>query len=672
MIDIVARGIAAKALRVGAPTDQQIMDALSILADDGKITTGATAAEAAQIEQNTTNISSLSEEKVNKSALSLVIGTDGKIYVAVNGVAVGSGIAISGGNAEGDSGLVIGSPLYSGRWAEIDGQMFTNANGAEIYAVLSGATTLTLEKADSKTLGIAVSINDGAYQTYSFTGTVIIPITESECTVKIVLNDILYVSNMYTDPQTVFIGSLKTDGTFLATDEIEEKPFILWLGDSITRGDAIGSANGANAVNSYPHLVSDRLGYRAFQIGYGTTGITVENSSRGNMPIAETCLTNVVDGVSAKYDAGKTKYVFINYGTNDGETDAFISGYASYVAKVKEMFPDSVIVCMQLITSAAKKQSIKTAADTYGCEYYVYDGGTLTGETHPDARDSEAIANNILYYIENVLNDAEKKVPVTGISAGSAAIEINTTGSAEINVAYTPSNTTEREVIFASDNTSVCTVSGTGVVTPVGVGICDITITSRYDAAISVTVPITVVAEQADMSGEEYIFPYSYVESPYISTGVNAGFLSITLDTMYANLDSTIGKVKTVVMNCNKAGLNGNIVLFTLNDTNENINNSPRASFTATIKDIIPFTGEAGVFAVPVNYENELGDEIYVGIQGGGCTYYNTTVEADVAKFSKTFQITTVSSRTVGEEVAWTVPVGTSFLHAIYMFYSDR
>lgn len=146
------------------------------------------------------DFSQLSKQKVNKSALSLVIGTDGKIYVAVNGVAVGSGIAISGGNAEGDSGLVIGSPLYSGRWAEIDGQMFTNANGAEIYAVLSGATTLTLEKADSKTLGIAVSINDGAYQTYSFTGTVIIPITESECTVKIVLNDILYVSNMYTDP----------------------------------------------------------------------------------------------------------------------------------------------------------------------------------------------------------------------------------------------------------------------------------------------------------------------------------------------------------------------------------------------------------------------------------------------------------------------------------------
>lgn len=68
MIDIVARGIAAKALRVGAPTDQQIMDALSILADDGKITTGATAAEAAQIKQNTTNISSLSEEIDTKTS----------------------------------------------------------------------------------------------------------------------------------------------------------------------------------------------------------------------------------------------------------------------------------------------------------------------------------------------------------------------------------------------------------------------------------------------------------------------------------------------------------------------------------------------------------------------------------------------------------------------------
>lgn len=47
-------------------------------------------------------ISALSEEKVDQSALGLVIGTDGKIYVAINGVATGSGIEITGGTASGD------------------------------------------------------------------------------------------------------------------------------------------------------------------------------------------------------------------------------------------------------------------------------------------------------------------------------------------------------------------------------------------------------------------------------------------------------------------------------------------------------------------------------------------------------------------------------------------
>lgn len=37
-------------------------------------------------------INLLSEEKVDKAALGLIIGADGKIYVAINGVAIGSGV----------------------------------------------------------------------------------------------------------------------------------------------------------------------------------------------------------------------------------------------------------------------------------------------------------------------------------------------------------------------------------------------------------------------------------------------------------------------------------------------------------------------------------------------------------------------------------------------------
>lgn len=46
------------------------------------------------------DISKLSEEKVDKSVLGLIVGADGKIYVAINGVAVGNGVEITGETVE--------------------------------------------------------------------------------------------------------------------------------------------------------------------------------------------------------------------------------------------------------------------------------------------------------------------------------------------------------------------------------------------------------------------------------------------------------------------------------------------------------------------------------------------------------------------------------------------
>lgn len=62
MVDMIAREMAVKALQIGAPTDEQIMNAVSLLADEGKITTGATAVQVDQIEKNNSMIVQLSEE----------------------------------------------------------------------------------------------------------------------------------------------------------------------------------------------------------------------------------------------------------------------------------------------------------------------------------------------------------------------------------------------------------------------------------------------------------------------------------------------------------------------------------------------------------------------------------------------------------------------------------
>lgn len=64
---------------------------------DNTLTQSGQAADAAAVRKE---LDSLSEEKVDTSSLGLVIGTDGKIYVAINGVAIGSGVEITGGTGE--------------------------------------------------------------------------------------------------------------------------------------------------------------------------------------------------------------------------------------------------------------------------------------------------------------------------------------------------------------------------------------------------------------------------------------------------------------------------------------------------------------------------------------------------------------------------------------------
>lgn len=63
-------------------------------------TTLSVTGQAADAKATGDAISQLSEEKVDKAALGLIIGADGKIYVAINGVAIGSGVEITGGTVE--------------------------------------------------------------------------------------------------------------------------------------------------------------------------------------------------------------------------------------------------------------------------------------------------------------------------------------------------------------------------------------------------------------------------------------------------------------------------------------------------------------------------------------------------------------------------------------------
>ena len=119
-------------------------------------TTLSEAGKAADAKAVGDRLSALSEEKVDKTALGLVIGTDGKIYVAINGVAIGSGVEITGGTVEDTTykvelsdGIILNTLMFHD---EFDGDVLSStwkpAYGHDNASLTNWWT------ADSKNLGV--------------------------------------------------------------------------------------------------------------------------------------------------------------------------------------------------------------------------------------------------------------------------------------------------------------------------------------------------------------------------------------------------------------------------------------------------------------------------------------------------------------------------------------
>ncbi len=91
-------------------------------------------------------------------------------------------------------------------------------------------------------------------------------------------------------------------------------------------------------------------------------------------------------------------------------------------------------------------------------------------------------------------------IPITGLSLKSAyTIYLGTPSS--ISVTYIPNNTTERGLIWESNDTAIATVNEFGVITPVAEGSCTITCISKENADISAHTTLTV--ENADEIPQE-------------------------------------------------------------------------------------------------------------------------------------------------------------------------
>ena len=82
---------------------------------------------------------------------------------------------------------------------------------------------------------------------------------------------------------------------------------------------------------------------------------------------------------------------------------------------------------------------------------------------------------------------------VTGISLSTKNVSLTVGGQGQMPiVTMTPATATDKSEIWTSSNTNVATVNSDGLITPVGVGTCVVTVTSKSNPNVSATVNVTV------------------------------------------------------------------------------------------------------------------------------------------------------------------------------------
>lgn len=124
-----------------------------------------------------------------------------------------------------------------------------------------------------------------------------------------------------------------------------------------------------------------------------------------------------------------------------------------------------------------------------------------------------AIDANLVSIIESTIWEVVSTYSYTGVSSANtvrpssvsvspATLSVSRGQSSTISSNVLPTNATNRNVIWSSDNTSVATVSATGVVTGVAIGSCTITATT-IDGGLNANCVVTVVTDNT--SGSVYL-----------------------------------------------------------------------------------------------------------------------------------------------------------------------
>lgn len=128
-----------------------------------------------------------------------------------------------------------------------------------------------------------------------------------------------------------------------------QKPFLVFLGDSITQGEGIlnrgGTVINSDGLATYAWLAGEALGTTHVQIAFGGSGVI--RSGSGNVPPAPLSFAWNFSGSPADFSV-TPDFVLINLGTNDQySTDEFVPAYIKLLREIRRHYASTVIFAMR-------------------------------------------------------------------------------------------------------------------------------------------------------------------------------------------------------------------------------------------------------------------------------------------------------------------------------------
>ena len=206
------------------------------------------------------------------------------------------------------------------------------------------------------------------------------------------------------------------------------------------------------------------------------TGL-IEGISSGNAVIRVTVNNNVYKDLNVYVrDGVSTSYVVV-------PTDIKVSN-----SSIVLMEGGEEKLSFEIFPTDASKDIVKVTSSNENI--LKYDNGMLKGIKEGKAIITLESANNVVTYINvEVIN---KEVKVDGISIiSNNLLSINVNETSQIIYSITPSNATNKEVIFESLSPNVATVSQTGMITGISKGDAYILLTTK-DGGYQLYVKVTV------------------------------------------------------------------------------------------------------------------------------------------------------------------------------------